>query len=571
MGHVAFWRKRARWWTGILLAAMVLTGPAFGQFRQVHTPEHIEAGQPANLFAIWEGRSALDGVYVELPLGWTLRGARALRSGYDPMPVEVRRVGTGEGVYVLAFPASVKSVCELIFEVQTGDFTGAASWALTPFTRERRRGRVEEVRRDVFRVTEHVYVNPERKSENHALLFEAGDGGPVLLRREVLPDLGMQAPHTVELWMSTVGLDEVVLSTWNGDERVSYPLEIVVDMGGRLFVYNGRPGRHLSMMTREPVADGQWHHVAVTHDPADGWSRLFVDGAAADSLFFETMPVIDVRTPVALGGRVPDGEAGSAAGDFTGMIDELRFWSRVRSLAEIRRTMNQPLRSQTQEVVVLGFEEALPEAVVERRSPRAVRRASDLDFFLPIRNLRGTVENGAVFLTWETQDRKTVTFIVERSEDGRHFEEVGRIPAREAQIPEPDGEARFSFLDRNLSGQVLYYRIRQQFENGVERISSIIKMGLGTEEDEKSAVLIGNFPNPFNPTTTIAYTLKAPQHVRLSVWDLSGQQVALLVDESEGAGYYEVMFEAGDLPSGTYFIRMQTDEGVQTRKMILMK
>ncbi len=571
MGHVALWRKRARRWTGILLAALVSTGPAFGQFRQVHTPEHLETGQTANLFAVWEGRTALDGVYLELPLGWTLRGVRSLRYGYEPMPVEMRPAGAREGVYVVSFPEVFKGACELIFEVKTGDFAGTVSWALTPFTRGRRQGRVYDERRDIFRVTEHAYVNPAHTGDNRALAFEARDGGPVLLRREALPDLGMRAPYTVEFWLNTVDLDEVVLSTWDGDEQTSYPLEIVVDVSGRLFVYHGRPGQHLSMMTRQPIADGQWHHVAVTHEPADGWSRLFVDGAASDSLFFETMPDIDVRTPVALGGRVPGAEAGATMRPFTGMIDELRFWPRARPPAEIRQTMNQPLRSHEREVVALGFEDALPEAIVERRSPRAVRRFSDLDFYLPIRRLHGTVENGAVLLTWETQDRQTVAFIVERSEDGRHFEEIGRVAARDAQGPEVESEARFSFRDTGVTGRVLYYRIRQRFESGVERISSTIKMGMGAEEEQKSAVLIGNFPNPFNPATTIAYTLRKAQHVRLSVWDLSGQQVALLVDESEGAGYYEVSFHAGELPSGTYFIHMQTDEGVQTRKMILMK
>jgi hypothetical protein len=59
--------------------------------------------------------------------------------------------------------------------------------------------------------------------------------------------------------------------------------------------------------------------------------------------------------------------------------------------------------------------------------------------------------------------------------------------------------------------------------------------------------------------------------VRVSVMDLAGQMVAMLVDEVRPAGYYEVQFEAGELPSGPYFIRMQTREGIQSHKIILTK
>jgi len=70
-------------------------------------------------------------------------------------------------------------------------------------------------------------------------------------------------------------------------------------------------------------------------------------------------------------------------------------------------------------------------------------------------------------------------------------------------------------------------------------------------------VLEQNFPNPFNPSTTIYYELPAESKVNLQVFNVLGQLVATLVDENKPAGYHEVRFDATAFPSGVYFYRMQ--------------
>ncbi len=551
----------------VALAAAWYVSPARGQFSRVHTPGVLHTEQAANLFATWEGRMRVDGFDVDLPEGWRLDQARVLRYGYESVPVRLVPSEDRAGRYALLFPEALEGHYELILRVETGDMAGAMQWTLTPFSRSPRTARPE--RRDAFGVTETLRLDPAtRRLDNQALAF-AGSGNPLLLRRDGLPDLGTGSPHTVEFWMRTTGLGEVVLSTWDGDEQTAYPLEIVVDAGGRLFCYHGQPGQHLSMMTNEPVADGRWHHVALTHEPATGWTRLFVDGARTDSLF-EAVPLrIDLHTALALGGRLPNRREAAPGGAYTGLLDEVRLWPSARTPDEIRRTMNQTLPAPETGVLALDFDRAIPRALIERPSARARRRPSDLDFSHPVRHLHGTFEAPAVVLTWETEDRHTAAFVVERSNDGTYFETVDEVEARDGQVA--DDAAAFTYRDAAPPGKVVFYRLRQRFDNGTERLSPTLKMGLGAPEAEGDATLIGNYPNPFNPTTTIAYTLRKPQHVRVSVWDLSGQQVALLVDETQSAGYFEVPFEATDLPSGTYFIRLRTAEGVQVRQMILMK
>lgn len=83
--------------------------------------------------------------------------------------------------------------------------------------------------------------------------------------------------------------------------------------------------------------------------------------------------------------------------------------------------------------------------------------------------------------------------------------------------------------------------------------------------------LDGNYPNPFNPQTTVSFRVPEAGHIRLAVYDVLGREVALLHDGQMAAGKHEVTFRADAMPSGTYFARMVTGAGVHTRPMILIK
>jgi hypothetical protein len=80
-----------------------------------------------------------------------------------------------------------------------------------------------------------------------------------------------------------------------------------------------------------------------------------------------------------------------------------------------------------------------------------------------------------------------------------------------------------------------------------------------------------NFPNPFNPSTSIQYELNSRQFVTLKVYDVLGNEVAILINEEKPAGIYEVKFNGTGLPSGIYFYRLQTESFIETKKMVLLK
>jgi len=90
-------------------------------------------------------------------------------------------------------------------------------------------------------------------------------------------------------------------------------------------------------------------------------------------------------------------------------------------------------------------------------------------------------------------------------------------------------------------------------------------------DNPRTFVLEQNYPNPFNPETNISYHLPNPGQVRLSVYNLLGVEVAVLVDEYQVAGNYKVRFNASSLQSGVYLYKIKMANQTLTRKMTYLK
>lgn len=119
----------------------------------------------------------------------------------------------------------------------------------------------------------------------------------------------------------------------------------------------------------------------------------------------------------------------------------------------------------------------------------------------------------------------------------------------------------YGFTDDEVSGLYNNTKIPANIIVGVE----------STPEYPKEYSLSQNYPNPFNPSTTIKYDLPVVSKVSIKIFDLLGKEVASLVNEEKEAGYHQVLFDGKGLSSGTYFFRIQADNFVQTKKMILIK
>jgi hypothetical protein len=101
---------------------------------------------------------------------------------------------------------------------------------------------------------------------------------------------------------------------------------------------------------------------------------------------------------------------------------------------------------------------------------------------------------------------------------------------------------------------------------------SYIPTGIEQFEGEVSTYsLSNNYPNPFNPTTRISYTIPKRSNVNIKVYSLLGSEVAELVKGEMEAGSYDIEFNAANLPSGVYFYRIQSGNFIDTKKMLLLK
>lgn len=100
------------------------------------------------------------------------------------------------------------------------------------------------------------------------------------------------------------------------------------------------------------------------------------------------------------------------------------------------------------------------------------------------------------------------------------------------------------------------------------------KEGEGETENDYAVTeyqLFNNYPNPFNPTTTIHYDVKEKGLVSLTVYDLLGSEVVSLVNESKDEGSYTVNFDASNLPSGVYIYTLRVNDFTASKKMVVLK
>jgi len=91
------------------------------------------------------------------------------------------------------------------------------------------------------------------------------------------------------------------------------------------------------------------------------------------------------------------------------------------------------------------------------------------------------------------------------------------------------------------------------------------------EEHPKRFILYNAYPNPFNPETNISYTIPNTGFVLLKIYNLLGQEVSILVSKNQKPGTYNVLYDAKGLSSGIYFYRLQFENKVEVKKILLLR
>ena len=189
-------------------------------------------------------------------------------------------------------------------------------------------------------------------------------------------------------------------------------------------------------------------------------------------------------------------------------------------------------------------------------------------FIVPVEltSFAANVNNsGQVVLNWSTAtELNNQMFEIQRSADNNQFVTIGYVDGQ-GTTTEPQ---QYSYVDRTVETGKYYYRLKQIDFGGQYEYSDVVEVDVNGPLTYK---LEQNFPNPFNPSTVIKYSVANPGHVRLVVYNLVGEEVSVLVDGMVEAGFYQVSFDASNLPSGIYLYKLEAPGFVQIKKMMLMK
>jgi len=167
--------------------------------------------------------------------------------------------------------------------------------------------------------------------------------------------------------------------------------------------------------------------------------------------------------------------------------------------------------------------------------------------------------NDNVVLDWTTAtELNNYGFNVQR--DG---ETIGFVPG----YGNSNSPKVYTFKDVITKSGTYSYRLQQVDNDGTSELSKEVFVEIDLNRFE----LLQNYPNPFNPSTVISFYLNKAETVKLVVYDIIGNEVAILADGIYEEGYNEVVFSGTNLTSGTYIYRLQAESGSVTKMMLLVK
>lgn len=176
-----------------------------------------------------------------------------------------------------------------------------------------------------------------------------------------------------------------------------------------------------------------------------------------------------------------------------------------------------------------------------------------------------SIGEGEVLLEWRTAtELNNYGFEIQRKFLSGDFTAVEFIKGNGTTTQ----QNQYSFTDKNLVEGKYFYRLKQMDYDGQYNYSPTIEVEVRSLD---KYTLEHNYPNPFNPKTTIGFSLREKGNVKLSIHNILGEEVRVLLNEEEEAGYHSTDFIGNDLPSGVYFYRIQSGSFLQTRKLILLR
>jgi hypothetical protein len=176
-------------------------------------------------------------------------------------------------------------------------------------------------------------------------------------------------------------------------------------------------------------------------------------------------------------------------------------------------------------------------------------------------NANGT----SAVLNWSTAtETNNQGFSIERKSAKTNWQEVGYVPGFGTSTEQHS----YSFSDDQLNAGSYSYRLKQTDFNGSFEYSDVVNVEISIPSEFS---LDQNYPNPFNPTTNISYSIPLQSFVSIRVYSVTGEEVAVLANGVQTEGHHQATFDARNLASGIYIVRMSAGSFSSTIKMNLLK
>lgn len=405
---------------------------------------------------------------------------------------------------------------------------------------------------------------------------------------------------TIQAWIfvQQLGLNQPIVSKYQetGNQR---SWAFLVTSQGQLRAYvsgdGTAAGTYMWQTTSAVVPSDVWCHVAFVCNP---------QGADKIKFYVNNVEKTHTNTSVDPPASVYNSTALMWVGRFLnqyfyGYIDELRISSEALTSFP-SSVLDVPLTPELSTEVLYHFDESSGlvkdhsnlygnpsnngtlAGNASRRAWNSLGPSNDLPLPVTLIALAASPGDQTVKVTWstETEIDNLGYYIYRSTNQSANYSRINAqlVPSKGFSMSTQSYQYQD---DRDLiNGITYYYKISDVDVNGRERIHETIASATPSTDvmlpGESASLadyqLSQNFPNPFNATTAIRYYVRNPGLVHLSVYNLAGEEIAVLVNEIQAAGEHMYEFDATPYPSGIYFVRLIGEQGYDNiKKMLFLK
>ncbi len=307
------------------------------------------------------------------------------------------------------------------------------------------------------------------------------------------------------------------------------------------------------------ISKDSWYHFAIEISKKDNTLEFYCNGN-----LISKNKVNNILNTSSL-----DVKIGSEEQNKSFQIDLMRFVDFGNTIETSVQNSNYIQFSSDSSSVIAGYsfddnELSLDKSVTEVNAEGIQIVKSTAPIFARAPELNITILSNLYELEWNGGDYKQAeTYVLQKSVEGSDYFNVFTFQSYKT----PDKV--YTYLDKiDENSDVVYYRVKQINTDGTAVYSSQVKVGQGIMEP---FTVDQNFPNPFNPKTSISIELLEDSEVEITVYNLEGKEVQKIEKGYLSKGKHTFAFDGSELPSGVYLYKVATPTYTQTKKMILAK